>query len=332
MLETRTLGKTELQVTRLGLGMAALGRPGYINLGHASDLSGNYQVVAMETNAHAVLDAAYQAGLRYFDAARSYGLGEAFLANWLNLRGIAPEEVCVGSKWGYTYTANWEIDAKHHEIKEHSIEVLDRQWRESRELLGNQLNLYQIHSATLDSGVMQNPAVLSRLAQLKSQGTAIGFSVSGERQAEVIEKGLSLLIDGIPLFDSVQATYNVLETSTAGILQGAHADGVGVIVKEALANGRLTSRNAAPDFQRQMGLLKQQADRLDTTIDAFALAAILAQPWADVVLSGAATVAHLESNQAAASVVWDDEAGEITSSLNEDPQRYWKVRSQLAWN
>ena len=87
-----------------------------------------------------------------------------------------------------------------------------------------------------------------------------------------------------------------------------------------------------PDFQRQMGLLRQQADRLNTTIDAFALAAVLAQPWADVVLSGAATVAHLESNQQAASVVWDDEAGEITSALNEDPQRYWKVRSRMDWN
>ncbi|MBN2556854.1 MAG: aldo/keto reductase [Anaerolineales bacterium] len=332
MLETRTLGKTGLQVTRLGLGMAALGRPGYINLGHASDLSGKYQVEAMEANAHEVLDAAYQAGLRYFDAARSYGRGEAFLANWLNLREIAPDEVCVGSKWGYTYTANWEVDAEHHEIKEHSIDVLDRQWRESRDLLGSQLDLYQIHSATLDSGVMQNPAVLSRLSQIKSEGTAIGFSVSGERQADVIEKGLSLLIDGVPLFNSVQATYNALETSTAGILQAAHADGVGVIVKEALANGRLTSRNTAPHFQRQMDLLRQQADRLDTTIDAFALAAVLAQPWADIVLSGAATLVHLASNLQAASVVWDDEAGEITSSLKEEPLHYWKVRSQMDWN
>ena len=66
-------------VPGLGLGMAALGRPGYINLTHASDFA-DRSVGAMEAQAHAVLDAAYARGVRYFDAARSYGRAEAFLA------------------------------------------------------------------------------------------------------------------------------------------------------------------------------------------------------------------------------------------------------------
>jgi aryl-alcohol dehydrogenase-like predicted oxidoreductase len=45
---------------------------------------------------------------RYFDAARSYGRAEEFLGGWLAARGIAPQEVVVGSKWGYVYTANWQ--------------------------------------------------------------------------------------------------------------------------------------------------------------------------------------------------------------------------------
>ena len=45
--------------------------------------SGDSDVAAMERHAHEVLDAACEAGVRYFDAARSYGRGEEFLASWL---------------------------------------------------------------------------------------------------------------------------------------------------------------------------------------------------------------------------------------------------------
>jgi len=71
------LGDTGLVVSRIGVGLAALGRPGYINLGHAGDLD----VPAMEARAHAVLAAAWQASVRYFDVARSYGRVEEFLAH-----------------------------------------------------------------------------------------------------------------------------------------------------------------------------------------------------------------------------------------------------------
>ena len=75
----RTLGTTGLQVSPIGLGLAALGRPAYINLGHARDFQGEYSISAMQSQAHEVLDAAWDAGVRYFDVARSYGLAESFL-------------------------------------------------------------------------------------------------------------------------------------------------------------------------------------------------------------------------------------------------------------
>ena len=87
-------------VRRLGLGLAALGRPGYITVEHARDLAGNYEPGAMEQRTHAVLDAAYAGGVRYFDAARSYGRAEDFLASWLANRRIVPGAVVVASKWG----------------------------------------------------------------------------------------------------------------------------------------------------------------------------------------------------------------------------------------
>src|SRR5438105_6590268 len=164
-MEPRILGGTGLPASPLGLGLAALGRPGYINLGHAADLSGAYEVPSMEAHAHAVLDAAWKAGVQYFDAARSYGRAEAFLASWLTSRQILPGAVTIGSKWGYTYTAGWKIEAERHEVKDHAPTTLLRQAAESREILGPYLSLYPIHSATLESGVLENHAVLDELAR-----------------------------------------------------------------------------------------------------------------------------------------------------------------------
>jgi aryl-alcohol dehydrogenase-like predicted oxidoreductase len=312
---SRTLGNTGLEVTPIGLGLAALGRPGYINLGHAADLHGHSDVASMEQSAHAVLDAAYKHGVRYFDAARSYGRAEAFLGSWLEHRGFGPDDVTVGSKWGYTYTADWHVDAKVHEVKDLSVATLRRQIDESEELLGTHLRLYQIHSATLDSGVLDDPEVLFELGKLQASGMAIGFTATGPHQAATIERALE-----VGQFDAVQATWNLLERSAGPALAAAHAEGLGVLVKEALANGRLTSRGDVPE-------LTTAARSAGTTPDALALAAVLAQPWVDVVLSGAATVDQLESNLAALRL--DPPELEIPA---EDPDTYWEERSELPWN
>jgi aryl-alcohol dehydrogenase-like predicted oxidoreductase len=331
-MDMRSLGESELPVSRLGLGLAALGRPGYINLGHAGDI-GSYRAVAtMETRAHAVLDAAWEAGVRYFDVARSYGRAEEFLANWLSSRRVRPGEVTIGSKWGYTYTANWNVTAEKHEVKDHSLATLRRQVRESKEMLGPYLNLYQIHSATLESGVLDNREVLHELAALRESGLIIGLSLSGPNQGEVLRRALAVTLDGKRLFDCVQATWNLLEQSAGATLQEAHDAGVGVIVKETLANGRLTERNTEPSFARKRETLAQEAVRLGTRTDALALAAVMAQPWADVVLSGAATVDQLKSNVAAISVNWDSKASDLIATVAEAGNNYWSARALLTWN
>jgi len=304
----------------VGLGLAALGRPGYINLGHGSDLGGRTDAASMERGAHAVLDAAYAAGVRYFDVARSYGRAEAFLSDWLALRGLTSSDVTVGSKWGYTYTANWRVDAIIHEVKDLSLANLRRQWGESQELLAPYLRLYQIHSATIDSGVLDDRAVLDELARMRAEGLSVGLSVTGPGQARTIERALE--VGG---FDTVQATWNLLETSAGPALTAAHAAGLGVIVKEALANGRLTPRGQIPE-------LAEAARQARTTPDAFALGVVLAQPWVDVVLSGAATVAELSSNLAAPTVPFTSAQIERLDSLREDSVTYWAKRAALPWN
>ena len=325
------LGAAGPLVTRVGLGLAALGRPGYINLGHADDLERTYEVPAMEARAHAVCDAAWAAGVRYFDAARSYGRAEEFLGSWLRARGRIPAEVTVGSKWGYTYTAGWRTEAPTHEVKEHSLAVLQRQWSESTANLGPYLRLYQIHSATLESGVLEHVGVLTALSRLKAGGVAIGLSVSGPRQPEVVRRALGVRVDGAPLFDAVQATWNPLEPSAGAALAEAHAAGLGVLVKEALANGRLTGRNAEPAFAERRATLEAPAARLRPALDAPAIAPALAQPRGRVALSGAATVEQLRANLAALDVAWDAEAAEALAPLAEPADEYWATRAALPW-
>jgi aryl-alcohol dehydrogenase-like predicted oxidoreductase len=333
MIETRSLGQTGLVVSRLGLGLAALGRPGYINLGHADDLKGEYDVSSMEARAHAVKDAAWAAGVRYFDAARSYGRAETFLASWLSSRRLSPGQVTVGSKWGYAYTAGWKVEAEKHEIKDHSLSTLTRQLAESRELLGDHLRLYQIHSATLESGVLDNREVLDELARQKAVGLKVGLTLSGPHQADTLKRALEVKTGGERLFDCVQATWNLLEPSAGPALHEAHEAGMGVIIKEALANGRLTARNDDPAFASRRRLLEEEAARLGATLDGLALAAVLTQPWADVVLSGATTAEQLDSNLAAIRVSAPlSGATEWQRSLAENPQEYWAVRGKLPWN
>jgi aryl-alcohol dehydrogenase-like predicted oxidoreductase len=307
-MELRPLGSTGLRVTPIGLGLAAVGRPGYITLDREKDLGNDRSVTALEHGAHDVLSTAYDAGIRYFDAARSYGFAERFLASWLRERALLQEAVTVGSKWGYTYVGNWQVDAPVHEVKDHSLAALRRQIDESRALLGEYLDLYQIHSATLESGVLDDYAVLAELNTLRAGGLVIGMSVSGPRQSEVIRRALAVRVDGVNPFRSVQATWNLLDPSAGPALAEAHAAGWGVIIKEALANGRLADR------------------------DQDAIAAALANPWVDVVLSGAVTKTQVRSNAGALGVHLSPDRLAQLSKLAEPPEQYWKERSQLAWH
>jgi aryl-alcohol dehydrogenase-like predicted oxidoreductase len=331
-MELRSLGSTGLSVSRLGLGMAALGRPGYINLRHAEDLGEESGETAMEHRAHRILDTAWNSGIRYFDVARSYGRGEEFLAGWLRSRSLSRSTVTVGSKWGYTYTADWKIQAPAHEIKNHTLSALQRQWGESVSRLNGYIDLYQIHSATIESGVLDDYSVLDELSRLKSEGTHIGLSLSGPDQKTTLRKAMAIKLDGARLFEAVQATWNLLEPSAGTALSEAHAVGLGVIIKEALANGRLTNRNPDPDFTPKLELLQREATRFDSSVDTIALASCLGQPFVDVVLSGAVTEEQVLSNVKSGRLNLDGESMLRLLTLAEPAHSYWATRKNLPWN
>ncbi len=304
----------------IGLGLAALGRPGYITLGHGGDFGDGATVDDLRERAHAVLDAAWAAGVRYVDAARSYGLAERFLGEWLAAHPGRRDELTVGSKWGYTYTADWRIDADVHEVKDHSVATFERQWQETLDALGGPPDVYVVHSLTSDSPALDDAGLLAALTALADDGVAVGFSASGPNQGAVIDRALAMTTAGLAPFRAVQATWNVLEPSAGPALARVHDAGWFVVVKEAVANGRLTGRGDVTGFRAAAGAAGVAPDVL-------ALAAVLDQPFTDVALSGATTVDQLRSNLRATAT-----APVALPDLAEDPKAYWATRSGLGWS
>lgn len=308
-------------IARTAVGLAALGRPAYINLGRAEQLPERRTVEVMREATEQVLDRAYAAGVRRFDAARSYGRAEEFLAGWLADRGYA--DVVVSSKWGYAYVGEWRMDAEVHESKEHSLDRFRLQWDETRARLGDRTALYQVHSLTADSPLLTDRALQAELAALADVGVRVGFSTSGPEQADTIRRALALTVDGRPVFTAVQSTWNVLESSAGLALAEAHAAGALVQLKETLANGRLVVEppREVADIARAHGV----------AADAVALAAAYAESWADVVLLGPSGTCQLAANLAATEVRLSDDELETLAELRENPRDYWARRSQLVW-
>ncbi|MEV0011929.1 aldo/keto reductase [Streptomyces sp. NPDC051840] len=318
------LNRATTPTSHIGLGLAAVGRPGYITPHRDRDLPDDRSVDSLRARTHELLDAAYAQGVRYVDAARSYGRAEEFLAEWLTARPEA-SDVVVGSKWGYTYTGDWRPDAETHEVKDHGLAAFERQHAETAALLGDRLDLYQVHSLTSDSPALGDKDLHARLAELAATGTTVGFSASGPGQADAIRAALAVTVDGEPLFRTVQATFNALETSAGPALAEAHEAGVTVIVKEAMANGRLAGTDA-PAVLREIG------DEAGLDADAVALALVLHQPWAGVVLSGAATATQLAANLHAPLLDLDPDRLDRLAALVEEPEAYWRHRASLPWS
>lgn len=203
-----------------------------------------------------------------------------------------------------------------------------KQFEESFGILGKYINLYQIHSATFESGVLDNKDVHEALHKCrKENGISLGLSVSSPKQDEVIQKAMSIEVEGEKLFDSVQCTYNLLEQRPAPTLLKAHEAGMDVIIKEGMANGRVL-RNP---------IIQEYSEKLSCSPDQLALACILAQPFQPRVLSGAVTPDQLVSNlkaEAIAEQLRDDPAtlAEIMEKTRMESEIYWSDRSNLAWN
>ncbi|WP_397444490.1 aldo/keto reductase [Polaribacter sp. R77954] len=312
----------------LGLGTAALGRPQYINVRTEKCEFSNLETFKKQS--FQVLEEAYNLGMRYFDTAPGYGLAEELVLEWLQTKDDKTIE--VGTKWGYTYTANFDTNATVHEVKEHSLAKLKEQWNFSKQLLPY-VKVYQIHSATFETGVLENRAVLTELVRLKKEhNLKIGITTSGANQVEVIEKALGVMLDGKPVFDVFQVTYNFLEQSLLAIIDELITKNKSVVIKEALANGRIFSNENYPNYTDMYEFLEELATKHNVGADAIALKYCMQTIPESTILSGASSNMQLQENLKVNSFSLSNTEIEQLKSFKATPDSYWSERKQLQWN
>lgn len=313
---------------QLGLGTAALGRPQYINLRQES--KSDFDLETFKSNSFSVLDKAYQLGIRYFDTAPGYGIAEKIVLDWL--KTINDKTMKVATKWGYTYVANFDAKAKVHELKEHSLAKLNEQWEVSKGL-SSYLQIYQIHSATLETKVLENNSVLERLAFLKEEHKLqMGITTTGMNQVEVIKRALEVSINGAQLFDAFQVTYNLLDQSILSMAHELNKQGKKLIVKEALANGRIFRNDKFAHYSNLYNALETMALKHGVGVDAIALNYCGNTIPESMVLSGASNLMHLEGNIKAKSFTLSEDELRRLNAFGISEALYWDERRLLAWN
>ena len=313
----------------IGLGTAAIGRPQYINIRENSNVK-TFNKTEFSIEGKTMLTQAYQKGIRHFDTAPGYGMAEQILLEWIE--EFQPKDIKISTKWGYTYVADFDSSAIVHEVKEHSLSKLNQQWETSKKFLPY-LNIYQIHSATLDSGVLENEAVLDRLYELKNKyKITIGLSTSGEYQNEIVKKALSIQVNNEPLFNSFQVTYNVFNQHLLDIMKLLSKLDKKLIIKEALANGRVFPNDKFPNYNNIYLVLDALATKYKVGIDAIALRFCeeTIKPYA--VLSGASIGSHLISNLEVSKFELLESEIKLLKSLAVSPKAYWEERQLLEWN
>lgn len=316
------------ELSYIGLGTAATGRPQYINIRPKAK---QYQSLeAFKQEGKSLLELAYNLGIRYFDTAPGYGMAEKLMIDWLSQKKLQLPE--VASKWGYIYTANFDPNAKVHELKEHSIEKLNEQWQVSKALLPA-LKYYQIHSATFETQVLNNTLVINRLATLKEEyGLMMGLTTTGGNQVEVFKEARKIIRNGKPLFDLFQITYNVFDQSLASVLEEINDTNIKIVVKEALANGRVFPNHQFKHYQGIYTLLINLANKYNVGVDAIALRFCIDSLPIFKVLSGASSPKQLKENLKTINFVLESEDIELLKSLSIDPKCYWQERKKLIWN
>jgi aryl-alcohol dehydrogenase-like predicted oxidoreductase len=313
---------------KLGLGTAALGRPQYINVRQKN--SEHSDLDTFKKHSYSVLEAAYNSGIRYFDTAPGYGLAEELVVEWLRTK--EDRSIEIATKWGYTYTANFDKNATVHEVKEHSVSKLNEQWNFSKQLLPY-LKVYQIHSATLETGVLENTEVLEQLAFLKREhNLKIGLTTTGTNQVEVIKKALAVLVDGEQIFDLFQVTYNFLDQSVLAISKELISQNKSIVIKEALANGRVFRNKNYPHYNKMYAILENLAQKNKVGVDAISLKYCEQTIPKSVILSGASATSQLKENLKINSFLLSSNEIEILNSFKVTPEFYWSERKQLQWN
>ena len=201
-MEKRQLGKTDMHVTRLGVGLSEIG------------FGGISEEVAAD-----VLNAALDGGINFLDTAECYNVSEELVGKAVSHRR---SEYFLATKTGHVsggyvgqeWTAQTVSDSIDRSLKRMKTDYVD---------------LVQLHSCDID--VLEKGGVIKVLQKARQDGKIryIGYSGDNEAAMWAVNSGL---------FDTLQTSFNLVEQKARfGLFEKAKAQGMGIIIKRPIANG-----------------------------------------------------------------------------------------------
>jgi aryl-alcohol dehydrogenase-like predicted oxidoreductase len=257
-IQLRHLGKTGILVTPIGLGVMELAGGG--------GLIGRLFPIIPQEEKNAIIKAALDGGINWFDTAEMYGAGvsERSLATGLKAAGKSDQDVVIATKWQPILRTARNIP--------HSIE--DR----LRFLDGFGIGNYMVHQPYSFSSP---EAEMDSMADLLEAGKIRSVGVSNFNPARMRRAYTALAKRGIPLAVN-QVQYSLLhrEIETNGVLDTARELGMTITAYSPVARGLLTGKyHKNPNLLAQMSgwrkaSFQRNLERTRPLIDAMGLFAI----------------------------------------------------------
>jgi len=278
-VQRRRLGRTNLDVSEIGLGALEIGRDWGIR-------DADFGRPA-EQDAISLIHAALDLGINFIDTAPAYQLSEERIGKALHGHR---HEVYLATKVGEHY------DNERGFWYDYGAAAVRTSVEQSlRRLQTDVVDVLQIHSASTD--LIQQGETYEAMKRLKDAGHVRFLGMSGDLQAAraAIEHGG---------FDTVQITYNIFNQAAAtSLLPLAGSRDVGVIVMAPLGHGALTSKHQHLDPEQREYRLAKQVDflvRPERTLAQAALRFVLQQNAVSTIIAGTRKPANLRSNVEAA--------------------------------
>lgn len=223
-MQYKTLGRTGLEVSEIGLGAWAIGGPAKL---------GNMQIGWGHTSDAQSLDsvkAALDVGISFFDTADAYGGGHSEELLGKALKGVR-QKVIVASKGGNrTIEANWVKDFSPAWIPEAVDASLQR-------LRIDCIDVYFLHTPRSEEQFQAGLDCFDCLERLKEAGKIRHYGIS----VATVADGIRTVNSGFG--DVIQVVYNILERAPEEeLFPLALEHNIGIVARVPLASGFLTGK------------------------------------------------------------------------------------------